>query len=248
MTRKALAVALVAAVAATLGACTAVPGPVPTTPPPTSASGSASATASTAASQAPLPGSAVPSAVPSAPTEPPTFAPSEPPPAPTGPAPSTAGGLQEGDVARPEGWSPTARPGSLEEGYLGNGTWVHAVSAEYSAFAAISLGCTDLRAYPLPVAALEGTLSGPDGQAGIGVTLEFGSPAEAEAYFEEWVRQAEACLGSGTKLITRQPDLWLGRRNLDTVWSEAVGLRGEQVVLLIVDDPAADLSGAVPTR
>lgn len=168
-----------------------------------------------------------------------------PPAAPTAPAPSTAGGLTESDLAIPDGWSPTARPGSPEEGYLGNGTWVHATSAPHSAFAAISLGCTDLLAYPEPSAALEGTLTDASGSFGIGLTLEFASEADAAAYFAEWIRQAEACVGTSTERLASSPDTWLGRRNLDTVWSETVGVRGAHVVLLIVEDPEADLSGVL---
>lgn len=238
MRRTALAATLAAGLTVALGACTTAPAP--SLPPPAPSSGPASASAGPTPSPAPA---SAPSATPS---EPPSFVPSEPPPVPTAPAPSTAGGLGEDDVARPNGWSPTARPGSPEEGYLGNGTWVHAVSAEHSAFAAISLGCTELRAYPTPTAALEGTLAGPTGQAGIGVTLEFADASQAAAYFSEWTRQAEACLGTGTERVSQEPTLWLGRRHLGTVWSEAVGLRDNRVVLLIVDDPAADLAGAIP--
>lgn len=171
--------------------------------------------------------------------------PSEPPPAPTEPAPTTAGGLSESDVATVEGWHPTARPGGPEEGFLGNGTWVHATSAEHSAFAAIALGCTDLGAYPAPVAALEGNLVDDAGHPGVGLTLEFASAADAGAYFAEWLRQAEACGGTSTTKVDATEDTWVGRRNLATVWSETAGVRGDTVRLLIVDSPDADLSRAL---
>lgn len=170
-------------------------------------------------------------------------APSAPPAAPTGPAPSTAGDLTADDLTLPEGWSPAVRDGSLEEGYLGNGTWVHAVSAEHSAYAAIALGCTTLGTYPQPEAALEGTISGPEGQPGIGLALQFADADDAAAYFAEWVRQGRACEGTATELVGLTGDTWLGRRMLETVWSEAVGLRGRLVLLTIVEAPDADLSG-----
>lgn len=203
------------------------------------------ATASTA-SQTPQPSlSASASPTPTVPTSAAPAVPPDAPAVPTAPAPSTAGGLTESDIAVPDGWSPTARPGSPDDGFLGNGTWVHATSPSHSAFAAISLGCTDLRAYPEPAAALEGTLTNADGAAGVGLVLEFADAAEAQAYFAEWVRQAEACLGTVTQRLALTADTWVGRRNLDTVWSETVGVRGASVSLLIVDDPDTDLAGVL---
>lgn len=237
--RAAMAAALAAA---TLAGCTGQPtlSPTPSPTPRVSGSGVSSTSATPGASGSPsaAPSSPVPTEVAPVPTAPP--------PAPTAPAPSTAGGLDEGAVARPTGWSPTAKPGSSEEGFLGNGTWVHATSPEHSAFSAISLGCTKLGPYPLPVAALEGNLTDGSGRPGVGLTLGFSDAAAAQAYFTEWVRQAEACLGTQTTLVDRTEDTWLGRRTLDTVWSEAVGVRADRVSLLIVDSPDANLAGAIP--
>ncbi|WP_143028245.1 hypothetical protein [Tessaracoccus flavus] len=198
-------------------------------------------------SRAPSPTQTAPAPPPTAPNSlpPNDRAPTAPPPVPTAPAPSTAGGLSEADLTVPDGWEPTARPGSPEEGYLGNGTWVHATSPEHSAYAAIALGCTDVGAYPTPVAALEGTIVGPDGQPGVGLALEFGSQDDAAAYFAEWTRQAEACVGTVTEKVSLDDETWVGRRLLDTVWSEAVALSGTSVRLLILDDPDADVAAAV---
>lgn len=52
-------------------------------------------------------------------------------------------------------------------------------------------------------------------------------------------------MGTSTERLASSPDTWLGRRNLDTVWSETVGVRGAHVVLLIVEDPEADLLGVL---
>ncbi|NHB85174.1 M15 family metallopeptidase [Tessaracoccus sp. HDW20] len=160
-------------------------------------------------------------------------------------SPTTAGGLDEADVARPDGWSPTARPGSTEEGYLGNGTWVHAVSPAHAALGAIALGCAE----PGPTPARRSAGGHPERRGG-----EAGRRPDA--------RVRRRCCGAG--VLRRmghagggmprgchhpcQPGerTWLGRRNLDTVWSEAVGLRGTRVVLLIVDSPDADLTAALP--
>lgn len=239
MNRRGTLALLTAALMA--GCTTAAPDPPPGTPAtPAASPASPDSTATPTAAPSGGPGQQGTPASTSAPGT--AVAPSAPPPAPTGPAPSTAGNLTATDIAVPEGWSPAVRPGSVEEGYLGNGTWVHAVSAEHSAYAAIALGCTEVRAFPRPEAALEGTFTGPDGQRGVGVTLQFADDAGATAFFAEWVRQGEACLSSSTELITLTGDTWLGRRTLDTTWSEAVGRRGSQVRLVIVDAAEADLS------
>lgn len=77
------------------------------------------------------------------------------------------------------------------------------------------------------------------------MTLEFASAADAGAYFAEWLRQAEACVGTSTTKVDATEDTWVGRRNLATVWSETAGVRGDTVRLLIVDSPDADLSRAL---
>lgn len=256
-------VALTALCALTLGvgACAPAPAPGPTmSPPPTASSPAGSPVESPTASSpeptvepSPTEAEVVPAepTVPVVPTEPPPSPtapaepPSEPPPAPTAPAPSTAGGLTAEDVAVVDGWLPTAKPGGPEEGFVGNGTWVHATSPEHSAYAAIALGCSEVGAYPQPLSALEGNLTDEAGHPGVGLTLEFVTPADAQAYFAEWLRQAEACLGSVTQRVAASDDTWVGRRHLDTVWSETVGVRGETVRLLIVQSPDADLSRAL---
>ncbi|MBB1482804.1 hypothetical protein H5392_02885 [Tessaracoccus sp. MC1865] len=246
------------AVAALLSACAPSPEtPEPTVVPPTPSASTAAGPTSTPSAEPtvePSPSTATPTVDPSPAGTPASSAaagtaapPSEPPPAPTAPAPSTAGGLAPGDVATAEGWRPTARPGSPDEGFMGNDTWVHATSPEHSAYAAVALGCTEIRPYPQPVAALEGNLSDDAGNAGVGLTLEFATATDASAYFAEWLRQAEACVGTVTEKVSATDDTWVGRRNLGTVWSETVGVRGDQVRLLIVDSPDADLTGALGT-
>ncbi len=209
-----------------------------------------------AVSPTPSPPAASPSAAPITPMAPtgsaaspssePSGPPQAPPPAPTAPAPSTAGNLTADDIPLPEGWQPTARPGSTEEGYLGNGTWVHATSPQHSALGAITLGCAEPGPYPQPVAALEGTLVDGAGSPGVGLALEFATPDDARGFFDEWVTQAKACAGTATTPVSLDDDTWLGRRNLGTVWSEAVGVRGVRVILLIVDSPDARLEGVIP--
>ena len=81
-----------------------------------------------------------------------------PPPAATAPAPSTAGRLSATALPVPAGWQTVARPGGAEEGFRGNGTWVHARDPRYAALDAITVGCADITRddYTDPTAALEG--------------------------------------------------------------------------------------------
>lgn len=230
-----------AAATVLLAGCAAAPNSLPAT------TTAATPTVTTSETTAPEP-TATPTAVQVRPTPSSTMVaapPQQPPPAPTAPAPSTAGGLGATDVAQADGWEPIARAGSPDEGFMGNGTWVHATSAEHSAFAAISLGCTELGPYPMPVAALEGNLTDGGGRPGVGLTLEFSSAEDAQAYFAEWLRQAEACLGTATQKLTASADTWVGRRILATTWSETAGVRDDTVRFLIVESPDADLSGAL---
>lgn len=241
------------ALALGLSGCAPAPGPAVSTPPPVASTlAEPTVDASTAGPGSPEASPTQIEPVTVTPTQPPTTPPTgqavppqEPPPPPTAPAPSTAGGLTEQDVPSADHWQPTAKPGSAEEGFMGNGTWVHATSAEHSAYAAIALGCAEVGSYPQPTAALEGSLTDEAGRPGIGLALEFANATEAEAYFAEWLRQAEACVGTATQKISATGDTWLGRRNLETVWTEAAGVRGSTVRLLIVDSPDADLGTAL---
>lgn len=81
-----------------------------------------------------------------------------PPPPPTRPAPSTADGLSARSLPVPAGWRTAALPGSDEEGFQGNGTWVHARDPRYAAQDVITLGCSLVTRddYTDPSAALEG--------------------------------------------------------------------------------------------
>lgn len=232
--------------ALTLSACSSsaepIPAPIPHSTPTQTLTDAPTAEPTRTVEPGP---STEPAALPSAALPSAAAPPTEPPPPPTEPAATTAGGLSPYDVGTADGWEPVAKPGSAEEGFMGNGTWVHATSAEHSAFAAIALGCTDLGPYPLPMAALEGNLADDDGNPGVGLTLEFSSRSEAETYFAEWLRQAEACVGSFTEKLTSTSETWVGLRHLDTTWSETAGLRGNTVRFLIVQAPDADLSNAL---
>ena len=64
--------------------------------------------------------------------------------------------------------------GSDEEGFEGNGTWVHARDPRYAAQDVITLGCATVTRddYTDPDAALEGNYHNRSGDRGIGLVLE----------------------------------------------------------------------------
>ncbi len=159
----------------TITACTAdapaAPG-LPAPPAPTS----------TAASPAPAPASPAPAE----PDEPTTTNTLPPPPAPTAAAPSTAGELQASALPVPDGWRTVARKGSEEEGYRGNGTWVHARDPRYAAQDVITIGCADVTRddYADPVAALAGDYVDAAKNPGVGLALQFADETGAVKLLE----------------------------------------------------------------
>ncbi|MCW2811419.1 MAG: hypothetical protein JWP61_1877, partial [Friedmanniella sp.] len=166
---------------------------------------------------------------------------------------STAGPLAAGDLPVPSGWRRVSLPGGDEQGYQGNGTWVHARDARYAAQDAITIGCAPVTRddYPDPVAALEGNFR--RGSApGVGLVLQFARAADASAYFERYRAQVQACQGltdpvrttilpSATGLIDRRvyPD---GR------WTEVAGLDGARLTLVILSEDPAPVSAADARR
>jgi len=207
------------------------------------------------AAHAPTPAS--PSASPPAPRPTPSAVP-EPtttntlpaPPEPTRPAPSVAGRLSARSLPVPAGWRSVARSGGTEEGYLGNGTWVHARDPRYAAQDVITLGCAAVTRddYPDPVAALEGTLSGPEGEPGVVLALDFADARSATAYFRRYSEQVRACTQpSGPVLAAVQPSSrgLVNRRTYpDGRWTEVADVRGRRATCVILSDPGRWMSGA----
>ena len=170
-----------------------------------------------------------------------------PPPAePTAPAPKTAGELTKSDMPHPAGWKPVARKGGAEQGYQGNGTWVQGRDPRYAARDAISVGCADISRndYPDPTAALQATYGkrGNLDTPGIGLLLQFGSHAEATAYYDEYVKQVRACDDPDGQLVAKvvPSDLGLIDHRIysdGTAWTEMVGVHGKRVTQVILTDP-----------
>ena len=154
---------------------------------------------------------------------------------PTSPAATSSGGLDERSLARPDGWQGDVRDGSLEEGFTGNGTWLHAVDPATKGTDVLAVGCADTTTdAPEPVAALEGNL-GTGGQPGVSVAMEFATQDEAARYFDAWTAQKRACLGSTVTESGSTADTWLGQWDVDgELWSEAGGQRGAVVKLTLL--------------
>lgn len=197
--------------------------------------------------------SAAPSPTPSATTAPTTAEPTiseptttntlPPPPQPSKPAPSTAGSLSAGSLPVPAGWKTVARPGGAEEGYEGNGTWVHAKDPRYAAQDLITIGCAPVTRddYPDPTAALEGSYvrkSAP----GVGLVLQFADDAKATAFFARYVAQVRACTDPDVVQATVVPSSagLIDRRTYpDGDWTEVAARRGSRATFVVLNDGGA---------
>jgi hypothetical protein len=187
-------------------------------------------------------------------TEPTTTNTLPPPPPPTGPAPSTAGGLSATSLPIPTGWRTAVLPGGDEEGFHGNGTWVHAREPRYAAQDVIALGCSPVTRddYTDPSAALEGNYQNQSGDPGIGLVLEFPDEQAATTYFELYRRQIQACtrrdLPVRTAILSGVDGLVDRRTYPDSEWTEIVERNGRQITLIILTDPGHSITKASAQR
>jgi hypothetical protein len=213
--------------------------PAPTAPP-SSPTATALPSPTTSASGG---GTAAPTATPTVAAEPTTTNTLPPPPPPSGPAPSTAGQLTVKALPVPKGWRTVALDGGEEEGFEGNGTWVHERDPRYAASDTIGVGCAPVTRddYSDPVAALEGNYEGPGRLPGVGLAMQFADSSAAERYFTLYRQQVEACTKAGgpvrTTLITGVDGLADHRRYDDGDWTEVGRQAGSRVVLVILSDP-----------
>jgi len=173
-----------------------------------------------------------------------------PPPPPSGPAPSTAAGLTAASLPVPAGWRTVALAGSEEEGFEGNGTWVHARDPRYAAYDVIGVGCKSVTRddYADPVAALEGNYESRAGAPGVGLALEFADVADASHYFELYRQQARACAGGTGSIrttIVSETDGLVDRRTYpDSEWTEIARQTGARITMIILTDPGHRISRA----
>jgi hypothetical protein len=227
------------------------PSPKPTAPAPGSNPPSAtSAAPSRSASDSPS-GGASGSVSPSVPPEPTTTNTLPPPPEPTAPAPRTSGPLTAKDLPVPAGWRGVVRKGGAEQGYQGNGTWVHGRDPRYAAQDAITIGCASITRddYPDPTAALEGTYGrkGATDTPGIGLALQFRSATDARTYYRQYVAQVRACTdpnGQVTATVVPSNLGLIDRRTYDgsTDWTEVAALHGARATFVILTDPGHRIS------
>ncbi|GAA2110384.1 hypothetical protein GCM10009841_32400 [Microlunatus panaciterrae] len=136
-----------------------------------------------------------------------------------------------------------ARKGGSEEGYQGNGTWVHARDARYAARDAITIGCTEVTRddYTDPSRALEGSYVDSDGKPGVGLVMQFGRAAEAQAYFDLYLKQVRACTRADGPVVATVVPSALGlidRRTYpgEDEWTEMGRVQGDRLVLVILTD------------
>lgn len=145
----------------------------------------------------------------------------------------------------PPRWNKVARPGGADEGFIGNGTWVHDRPPVNAAYEILAVGCkpVEVDAYAPPKAALAGTLAGSADQPGNTIALEFAEAAAARTWYEQLMGQLQACTapGSSPKVnLARRGDQFFGTRDYGAgqVWTEFGKVSNTKVVLFILADPA----------
>jgi hypothetical protein len=245
--RAGLAVLTLTLATGLYGCSTARPAAAPT-PPLITASSTESASPAT-----PTPGPTATAAATRAsalPVEPTTTNTLPPPSPPTAPAPSAAGELKADALPVPAGWRTVALDGGDEEGFEGNGTWVHTRDPRYAAQDVIGVGCATVTRddYADPIAALEGNYASKSGAPGIGLALQFADPDAARHYFELYRKQAEACTTKPgpvrTTMITGVTGLADHRRYDDGEWTEVGRQVGDRVILVILSDSGRKIDRA----
>ena len=173
-----------------------------------------------------------------------------PPPEPSAPAPSTAGVLGAAELPVPAGWRTVALAGGTEEGFRGNGTWVHARDPRYAAQDVIGVGCAPVTRddYTDPVAALEGNYTSKGGAPGVGLALQFADAGTARRYFELYRKQIKACTGASgpvrITMLTSVDRLADQRRYDDGEWTEVGRQTAERVILVILSDAGRKIGRA----
>jgi hypothetical protein len=172
-----------------------------------------------------------------------------PPPAePTKPAPTRAGPVTAASLPIPRGWRTVVRAGGPEEGYKGNGTWVHGRDPRYAALDVMSIGCAAVTRddYRDPVHALEGTYRSAAGAPGVGLVLQFAGSAAASGFFDLYRGQVAACEHTDdpvrTTIVPSQAGLIDRRRSPDGDWTEVAKISGTRLTMIILSDPGHKIS------
>jgi hypothetical protein len=246
---RATLVVATAAVAAGFSGCSTAGPASPAQHPPAATAGSTAATSAETATPGPTPTAEATSST-ALPVEPTTTNTLPPPSPPTAPAPSVAGKLTADALPVPAGWRTVARDGGEEEGFEGNGTWVHARDPRYAAQDVIGVGCAPVTRddYTDPIAALEGNYASKRGAPGVGLALQFGDPRTAQRYFDLYRQQVQACTTKPgpvrTTMITGVDGLADHRRYDDGEWTEVGRRTGDRVILVILSDAGRKIDRA----
>jgi hypothetical protein len=210
-------------------------------------------TASATDPTSPAPGTPDPTATPettASPVEPSTTNTLPPPSPPTAPAPSMAGKLTADALPVPAGWRTVALKGGDEDGFEGNGTWVHARDPRYAAQDVIGVGCAPVTRddYTDPVAALEGNYTSKAGAPGVGLALQFADAGTARRYFELYRKQIQACTATSgpvrITMISGVDGLADHRRYDDAEWTEVGRQTADRVILVILSDAGRKIGRA----
>ncbi len=166
---------------------------------------------------------------------------------PSGPPDSRSGDLGQEDLPPPSdlgrGWEYRVDKGSAEEGYLGSGEPAIARDPADVLAAITPLGCRPGQ-LPMPEAALEVTYTRRD-LPGVGLLLQFADDDAAGRFFTEHAGVLQRCStngGANVSIEQRTDDLLVTTRveqlGGTPAWTEGVGLRGAEVMLIAVADPS----------
>lgn len=233
----------VVALIGVLSGCSGSGASGPTGPTPPAPSVGASAPSSSAASTTSAAATPSPTTSPSI-SEPTTTNTLPAPPEPTKAAASTAGNLGASALPVPAGWHTVVEKGDQEEGYRGNGTWVHARDPRYAATDTITIGCAEVTRdnFTDPTRALEGSYENGSGQPGVGLAMQFGTAAAASHYLDLYRSQVSACTdpdGPMTATVLASPLGLIDHRTYPggDDWTEVVKLDGRRVTLIALTDP-----------
>ncbi|MDH4160176.1 MAG: hypothetical protein OEV62_07965 [Actinomycetota bacterium] len=179
-------------------------------------------------------------------------------PAPTTPA-TSSDGLTQDSLPRPSAlgprWQYRVDNGSVEDGYLGNGTPSVARNPEEVAAVLTPLGCRPVR-LPVPESALEVTYAHRDGTPAVGLLLAFRDAETATTFFELRADSVRDCVDwpparADVTVLRDTADRFVSIRDVGAggtpVWTEGVQRDGVHVLFMAVsgDDGAAAVTAAL---
>jgi len=179
-------------------------------------------------------------------------------PAPTTPA-TSANELTQDSLPKPKAlgprWKYRVDNGSVEDGYVGNGTPSVARHPREVASALSPMGCRPVR-LPVPDSALEVTYAHRDGTPAVGLLVSFPDAEVAARFFELRADAVRDCLDwpparADVIVLRDTADRFVSVRDVEVggtpVWTEGVQRDGNRVLFVAVsgDDGAATVAAAL---